>query len=66
MNRPLRAQTSMRIPSRFIGVSFVGDGSLNGNAVAPKAIRWWFVLTCLSAAWASGDSVSRSSFNESD
>ena len=49
----------MRTPSRFLVVA-LGLGSLNGNAVAPKAMRWWLDVLCLSAAWASGESVARS------
>lgn len=41
-----------------------GDGSLNGNAVAPKAMRWWFDWLCLSAARARGERVGRSLFEE--
>lgn len=33
----------------------VGDGSLNGNVVVPKAMRWWFVSVCLPAALTRGD-----------
>ena len=50
---------SMRTPRRFCSGAF-GEGSLNGKAVAPKPMRWWFVEVCLSAAWARGE---RSSCN---
>lgn len=46
-----------------MGVPLFGDGSLNGNAVAPKAMRWWFDSVCLPAARTSGEIVARSSFN---
>lgn len=39
----------------------VGDGSLNGKAVAPKAMRWWFEEVCAPAAWTRGEIVARGS-----
>lgn len=39
----------------------VADGSLNGKAVAPKAMRWWFEEVWAPAAWTSGEIVVRGS-----
>jgi hypothetical protein len=50
----------MRTPRRGAALA-VGDGSLNGKAVAPKAMRWWFEDVCAPAAWTRGDIVARGS-----
>lgn len=50
----------MRTPRRGAALD-VGEGSLNGKAVAPKAMRWWFEEVCAPAAWTSGEIVVRGS-----
>ena len=50
----------MRTPRRGFALAD-GDGSLNGKAVAPKAMRWWFEEVWAPAAWTSGEIVVRGS-----
>lgn len=50
----------MRTPSRVAPLA-AGDGSLNGKAVAPKAMRWWFEEVCAPAAWTRGEILVRGS-----
>lgn len=45
---------SIRMPRR-LGVSDVGEGSVNGKVVVEKAMRWWFVCACVEVLWIRGE-----------
>lgn len=51
---PSRAQISILMPRR-LGDSDVGEGSVNGNVVVEKAMRWWFVCAWVEVLWIRGE-----------